>query len=46
MLRWLPTKLAEWMGENLPDVLDFPDKADQMAEPMINYGQLNSPVIG
>ena len=33
MLRWLPTKLAEWIGENLQDVLGFPDKADQRAEP-------------
>ena len=27
------TKLAEWIGENLQDVLGFPDKADQRAEP-------------
>ena len=33
ILRWLPTKLAEWIGENLQDVLGFPDKADQRAEP-------------
>jgi hypothetical protein len=33
VLRWLPTKLAEWIGENLQDVLGFPDKADQRAEP-------------
>jgi hypothetical protein len=32
-LRWLPTKLAEWIGENLQDELGFPDKADQRAEP-------------
>jgi hypothetical protein len=33
VLHWLPTKLAEWIGENLQDVLGFPDKADQRAEP-------------
>ncbi len=33
VLRWLPTKLAEWIGENLQDELAFPDKADQRAEP-------------
>ena len=31
VLRWLPTKLAEWIGENLQDELGFPDKADQLA---------------
>ncbi len=30
VLRWLPTKLAEWIGENLQG---FPDNADQRAEP-------------
>jgi hypothetical protein len=33
VLRWLPTKLAEWIGENLQDEWGFPDKADQRAEP-------------
>jgi hypothetical protein len=33
VLRWLPTKLAEWIRENLQDVLSFPDKANQRAEP-------------
>ncbi len=33
VLCWLPTKLAEWIGENLQDELGFPDKADQRAEP-------------
>ena len=28
VLQWLPTKLAEWIGENLQDDLGFPDKAD------------------
>ena len=28
-LRWLPTKLAEWIGENLQDEMGFPDKADK-----------------
>ena len=27
-LKWLPTKLAEWIGENLQDDLGFPGKAD------------------
>ncbi len=33
VLHWLPTKLAEWIGENLQEELGFPDKADQRAEP-------------
>ncbi len=33
VLRWLPTKLAEWIGENLQDELGFSDKADERAEP-------------
>ncbi len=33
VLRWLPTKLAEWIAENLQGELGFPDKADQRAEP-------------
>jgi hypothetical protein len=32
-LRWLPTKLAEWIGENLQDEMGFPDKADKKAPP-------------
>ena len=32
-LRWLPTKLAEWIGENMQEELGFPDKADKRAEP-------------
>ncbi len=32
-LLWLPTKLAEWIGENLQNELGFPDKADQRAAP-------------
>ena len=32
-LRWLPTKLAEWIGENLQDEMGFPDKADKRAPP-------------
>ena len=31
VLRWLPTKLAEWIGENMQDKLGFPDKADKRA---------------
>ena len=30
-LRWLLTKLAEWIGENLQDELGFADKADKRA---------------
>ena len=33
VLRWLPTKLAEWIGENLQEVLGFPDKEDERADP-------------
>ena len=33
VLRWLPTKLAEWIGENLQEALGFPDKADRRASP-------------
>ena len=28
MLQYLPTKLAEWIGENMQDDLGFPDKRD------------------
>jgi len=28
VLQWLPTKLAEWISENLQDDLGFPDTAD------------------
>jgi hypothetical protein len=31
ILRWLPTKLAEWIGENLQEALGFPDKGDARA---------------
>ena len=27
-LQWLPTKLAEWIANNMQDELVFPDKAD------------------
>ena len=33
VLLWLPTKLAEWIGENLQEVLGFPDKGDTRASP-------------
>jgi hypothetical protein len=36
-LRWLPTKLAEWIWENLQEEFGFPDKADQRAEPGIGW---------
>jgi hypothetical protein len=32
VLCWLPTKLAKWIGENLQDLLGFPDTTDQRAE--------------
>ena len=28
MLQYLPTKIAEWIGENMQDKLGFPDKKD------------------
>ncbi len=28
VLRWLPTKLAEWIGENLSEALLIPDKKE------------------
>ena len=28
VLQWLPTKLAEWIANNMQDKLGFPDKAD------------------
>ena len=28
VLQYLPTKLAEWIGENMQDELGFPDKKD------------------
>ncbi len=30
-LRWLPTKLAGWIWENMQDELGFADKADKQA---------------
>jgi hypothetical protein len=33
VLRWLPTKLAEWIGKNLQEPLSFPDKGDVRAGP-------------
>ncbi len=39
VLCWLPTKLAEWIGENLQEELGFPDKADQRAEPGSGWTQ-------
>ena len=44
VLRWLPTKLAEWIGENLQEELGFPDKADKRAQPGTGWtpAELNS----
>ena len=39
-LRWLPTKLAEWIGENLQDKLGFPDKADTRAAAGTGLGEI------
>ena len=33
VLRWLPTKLAEWIGENPQEAFGFPDKGDVRAGP-------------
>ena len=43
-LRWLPTKLAEWIGENMQEELGVPDKADKRAEPGTGWtpAELNS----
>ncbi len=43
-LRWLPMKLAEWIGENLQEELGFPDKADKRAQPGTGWtpAELNS----
>ena len=41
-LQWLPTKLAEWIGENLQDDLGFPDKADPRARRAWTPTELNS----
>ena len=32
VLCWLPTKLAEWIGENMQEELGLPDKADKRAQ--------------
>jgi hypothetical protein len=44
VLRWLPTKLAEWIEENMQEVLGFPDKADKRAQPVSGWtpAELNS----
>ena len=44
MLCLLPTKLAEWIRENLQEELGFPDKADKRAEPGTGWtaAELNS----
>ncbi len=36
-LCWLPTKLAEWVGENLQEELGFPDKADKRVQPATGW---------
>ena len=40
----MPTKLAEWIGENMQEELGFPDKADKRAEPGTGWtpAELNS----
>ena len=43
-LRWLPTKLAEWIGENMQEELGFADKANKRAQPGTGWtpAELNS----
>jgi hypothetical protein len=36
VLRWLPTKLAKCIGDNLQDELRLHDKADQRAEHVVD----------
>ena len=40
-LRWLPTKLAEWIGENMQDKLGFADKADTRAAAGTGWTECN-----
>ena len=35
-LQWLPTKLAEWIANNMQDELGFPDKADPRRGPGVD----------
>ena len=41
VLCWLPTKLAEWIGENLQEVFGFPDKRDAMLAQVLDGPQLS-----
>ena len=36
-LRWLPTKLAAWIGENMQEELGFQDKANRRAQPGLGW---------
>jgi hypothetical protein len=42
VLRWLPTKLAEWIGANLCEVLNIPDKQG----PLWTAVELNAIITG
>ena len=47
VLRWLPTKLAEWIGANHSDDLQIPDKAeDKWTATELNNTILNNIVRG
>jgi hypothetical protein len=37
VLRWLTTKLVEWIRENLQHDLGFPDKGDRRAGPCAGW---------
>jgi hypothetical protein len=43
-LHWLPTTLAEWIGDNLQEELGLPDKANKRAQPGTGWipAKLNS----
>ena len=47
VLRWLPTKLAEWIGANLSDELRIPDKnEDKWKAEELNSILINNVVCG
>jgi hypothetical protein len=47
VLRWLPTKLAEWIGANLSDELRIPDKnEDKWSAAELNSILINNVVRG
>ena len=42
MLQYLPTKLAEWIGENMQDELRFPEKKDPKKWSHLSVSELNN----